>query len=254
MQVAFPRGSLNDLRFSPDEHELAIASQDLAIYAPSKPAALRLLRSDHRNYGSARFSRDGQTLLVITGAGLIETIDARAGTSRLKVCCSSIGGEAVFTPDGQAFANAGHWPRFWDAQTGQLIGRLTANREFFTFRPIAFDAGRGAILMGSQDGRVYVWDLRKTQLLAVSPPQPAYVDTLAVSPNGWVIFAGFGKEVQLWNPDTGQRRSLPASQPASNLVLGPDGDSIIFGTANGTIEFWDVSAEQRLRAMKIPGT
>jgi WD40 repeat protein len=253
MQIALPRGSLNDLQFSPDEQELAIASEDLAIYAPSEPAVPRLLRSDRRNYGSARFSLDGQNLLVITGAGLIETIDARSGTSRLKVCCSSIYGEAVFTPDAQAIANAGHWPRLWDAHTGQLIGRLTAKREFFAFRPIAFDVGRDAILMGSQDGRVYVWDLKKAQLIAVSPPQPAYVDTLAVSTNGWVIFAGFGTEVQLWNPDTRQRRSLPASRPASNLVLGPDGNSIIFGTAHGTIEFWDVRTEKRLRAMKIPG-
>jgi WD40 repeat protein len=62
------------------------------------------------------------------------------------------------------------------------------------------------------------------------------------------------KDMQLWNPDTGQRRSLPTARPTSNLGLGPDGASIIFGTADGNIEFWDVRTEQRLRAMKIPGT
>jgi WD40 repeat protein len=253
-QIAFPHGSLNDLQFSPDEHLLAIASGDLGMYAPAEPAALRLLRSDQRNYGSVRFSRDGQNLLVITGAGVIETIDAHSGTLRLKVCCSSIYGEAAFTPNGQAIANAGHWPSLWDARSGQLVGRLTTNREFATFRPIAFDASRDAILMGSQDGRVYAWDLKKRQLVAVSPPQPAYVDTLAVSTNGWVIFAGFGKNVELWNPDTGQRRFLPAARPTSNMVLGPDGTSIIFGTADGTIESWDIRTEQRIREMKIPGT
>jgi WD40 repeat protein len=253
-QIVFPHGSLNDLHFSPDEHVLAIASKDLGIYAPAELAAPRLLRSDHANYGSARFSRDGQNLLVITGTGAIETIDAHSGAVRLNVCCSSIYGEAVFTPDGRQIANAGHWPTLWDARSGRLIARLTANREFYTFRPIAFDAIRGAILMGSQDGRVYAWDLDKRQRIAVSPPQPAYVDTLAVSTNGLVIFAGFGKEVQLWNPDTGQRRSLPAARATSNLVLGPDGTSIIFGTADGTIEWWNVTAEQRLRSIKIPGT
>jgi WD40 repeat protein len=251
-QIAFPRGSLNDLQFSPDDHVLAIASGDLAIYAPAESAAPRLLRSDHGNYGSARFSRDGQILLIITGAGVIETIDMHSGALRLKVCCSSIYGEAVFTPDGAAIANAGHWPSLWDARSGRLVGRLTTNREFYTFRPIAFDASRDTILMGSQDGRVYAWDLKNRQLIAVSPAQPAYVDTVAISTNGWVIFAGFGKEVQLWNPHTGQRRSLPAARPTSNLVLGPDGTSIIFGTADGTIEFWDIRKEQRLRAMKIP--
>jgi WD40 repeat protein len=76
---------------------------------------------------------------------------------------------------------------------------------------------------------------------------------MAVSTNGWIILAGFGRDVQLWNPDGGQRRSLPAARPTSNLVLGPDGTSIIFGTADGTIDYWDLMTERRVRSMKIPG-
>ncbi|HXW89187.1 MAG TPA: hypothetical protein VEK33_01435 [Terriglobales bacterium] len=252
-QITFSRGSLNDLHFSPDEHVLAIASEDLGIYTPKASAAPRLLRSDHANYGSARFSLDGHDLLVLTGSGVIETIDAQSGAVRLKVCCSSIYGDAVFTPDGQEIVNAGHWPRLWDARSGRLIATLTANPEFYAFRPIAFDTSRDAILMGSQDGRVYAWDLKTKRRIALSPPQPAYVDTLAASTNGWVFFAGFGKDVELWNPDTGQRRSLPATRPTSNLVLGPDGTSILFGTADGAIEYWDLKTEQRRLSMKIPG-
>ena len=67
-QIAFPRGSSNDLQFSPDERALVIAAEDLGICAPAESAAPRLLRSDRANYGGARFSRDGQTLLAITGA------------------------------------------------------------------------------------------------------------------------------------------------------------------------------------------
>jgi WD40 repeat protein len=252
-QVAFPHGLLNDLHFSPDEHVLAIASEDLGIYAPTTSAPPRLLRADHANYGSARFSLDGQDLLVINGNAVIETIDAHSGVVRLKMCCSSIYGDAVFTPDGQEIANAGHWPRLWDARSGRLVAPLTAKREISAFRPITFDASRDAILMGSQDGRVYAWDLKTKRRIAVSPPQPAYVDTIAVSTNGWIIFAGFGRDVQLWNPDTGQRRSLPAAaRPTSNLVLGPDGTSIIFGTLDGTAEFWDIRTEQRIRILRIP--
>jgi WD40 repeat protein len=154
---------------------------------------------------------------------------------------------------GKTIANAGHWPGLWDARSGRLIGRLTANRESYAFRPIAFDASRDAILMGSQDGRVYAWNLKTRQRIEVSPPQSAYVDTLALSSKGWVIFAGFGKDVQLWNPDTGQRRSFLAARPTSNLVLGPDGTLIIFGTAGGAIESWELETEQRLRSIKIPG-
>lgn len=198
-------------------------------------------------------SPDGRDLLVVTGTGVIERIDANSGAVRLKVGSSSIYGDAVYTPDGLEIANAGHWPRLWDARSGLLVAPLTANREIATLRPISFDVRRGAILMGSQDGRVYAWDLKSGHRLAVSPPQSGYVDTVAVSANGLVIFAGFGGEVQLWNPDTGQRRSLSTARPTSNLILGLDGASIIFGTADGTIECWDLRREQRLRSMGIPG-
>ncbi|MGD0777591.1 MAG: WD40 repeat domain-containing protein [Candidatus Solibacter sp.] len=251
-QLDFRHGSLNDLQFSPDEHLLAIAARDLGIYASGQPAGPRLLRSDDENYGTVRFSPDGQTILVITGRELIETIDTRSEAAHIQVCCSTIGGEVAFTPDGQAFVSAGHWPRVWDTRSGHLIGPFTKERQFMTLVPIAFDSSRGTTLMGSQDGRVYAWDLATRHLAAMSGAQADYVDTLAVSPSGWVVYAGFGKTLRLWNPQTGQELSFPAARPASNLILGPDGTSIIFGTADGEIEFWDAGTGQRLRAMKIP--
>lgn len=251
-QIDFPRGPLNDLQFSPDEQLLAIAGRDLGMYALQQSTGPRLLRSDGRNYGTVRFSRDGQTLLVITGTSTIEAIDAHSGATRLEVCCSSIDGQVTFTPDGQAIANAGHWPSLWDAHSGQLLGRLTTNRQFYTFRPIAFDGTRGTIVMGSQDGRVYAWDLTTRQLVSMSPPQSEYVDALAVSSTGWTVYAGFGQGLRLWNPQTGQERSFPAARPTSNLVVGLDGATMIFGTADGGIEFWDVGTGQRLSTMNIP--
>ena len=95
--------------------------------------------------------------------------------------------------------------------------------------------------------------LTTKQLVAISAPQSEYVETLAVSATGWVVYAGFGKMLRLWNPQTGQQRSLPAALPTSNLILGPDGTSIIFGTADGGIEHWDTQTGQRLSVMTIPG-
>ncbi|MGH9629009.1 MAG: WD40 repeat domain-containing protein, partial [Bryobacteraceae bacterium] len=166
-QVNFDRGPLNDLQFSPDERLLVIAGKDLGLYAVGQPEALRFLRSDGRNYGTARFSRDRQNLLVITGRGIIEVLDSKSGATRLTICCSTVYGEVTFTPDEQSIANAGHRPRLWDSRSGQLIAQLTKDRKSYTFGPIAFDRPRGTILMGSQDGRVYCWDLASRQLIAM---------------------------------------------------------------------------------------
>ena len=238
-QVDFTGGPLNDLQFSPDERSLAIAGESLAIYSLESPTAFRLLRDDGRNYGSVRYSEDGTTLLVITGEGAIETIDARSGVTRLHMCCSSVYGEVTFTPDGQAIVSAGHWPRIWDPRSGQLLAALTANRQFETFRPIAFDPRRNTVVMGSQDGRVYAWDLATKQLIGRSAAQPAYVDILAVAGDGRILFAGFGKSLRVWNPGSGDQRLWPDARPASNLILSRDGELVTFGTSNGTIETWD---------------
>ena len=233
--IPLRRGPLNDLQFSPDERLLAVAGKDLVLYPLTQPAAPRRLRSDGRNYGTVRFSHDGETVLVVTGAGAIELLDARSGATRLNICCSTIYGEVAFTPDERSIANAGHWPGLWDARTGKLIARLTKDRQFHAFGPIAFDQAQGTVLMGSQDGRVYCWDLTTRQLIAMSPAHAEYVNTIVVSSAGLVAYAGFGGIVRLWNPRSGEERTLTAAHPTSNLALGPNGASIMFGTADGEL-------------------
>jgi WD40 repeat protein len=249
-RVEFSHGPLNDLQFSPDEQTLAAAGMDLGLYSREHPAATRWLRSDHRNYGTVRFSRDGQAVLVITGLGTIEVLDAASGAVRLSICCSTVYGEVAFTPDEQNIVNAGHQPRFWDPRSGELVAPLTKDREVETFGPVAFD--RGTILMGSQDGRVYQWDLATRQPIAMSPAHAEYVNTIAVLSTGLVAHAGFGKSVWLWNPQTGEERAVAGAAPTSNLIAGADGGSLLFGTADGQIEVWDAHEGRRLRAMHVP--
>ena len=258
--VTLRRGPLNDLQFSPDERLLAIDGKDLVLYSLEQPAAPRSLRSDGRNYGTVRFSRDGQTILTVTGAAAIELLDARFGATRLSICCSTIYGEVAFTPDERSIANAGHWPGLWDPRSGRLMARLARDRQFHAFGPIAFgvlvgqvgDLSHGTILMGSQDGRVYCWDLTTRQLTAMSPAHPEYVNTIAVSSTGLVAYAGFGGTVRLWNPRTGEERSLAAARPTSNLVLGPDGATIMFGTADGAFEYWDTHEPISTNSLRKP--
>jgi len=248
------RGMLNDLAFSPDEAFLAVAAGRLDLWpttAPSGPP--RPLRSDDRNYGTVRFSSDGRTLLTISGNGTIQALDGQSGRTRLTICCSTVYGEVAFSPDGRLIVNAGHWPALWDAHTGKLVTRLTKSREFFTFRPIAFDDARGWLFMGSQDGRVYAWNVQTGRLMTRSDPQSDYVDTLTVLKNGaWVAYAGFGKAVRLWNPDSGEERVLPSARPTSNMAGGPDGTTLLFGVAQHSIEFWDTGTGQMRRTLKLP--
>lgn len=99
---------------------------------------------------------------------------------------------------------------------------------------------------------MHVWNLSTKQLLAMSRPQPDYVDALTVLTTGWVAYAANGGVLRFWAPHTGRKRSLLAARPTSNLVPSSDGASIIFGTADGKIEVWDAGTGQRHCAMRIP--
>jgi len=238
-------GDLNDLQFSPDERSLAIANRNLSTYDVKGLTLLRTQRGDGRNYGTARFSADGRRLLTITGAATIEVMDANSGEKQTSVCCSTIYGETGFDPDGTMIVTAGHWPALWDARSGKLVRRLTGDREFETFGPIAFDPVRGWILMGSQDGRVYSWDLRTGQRAATSSGRAGYVDGIATFRDSpWIAYGTRGGPIRLWNPDNGEERQVAGTAATSNLVAGVEPNSVVFGTEAGFVELWDIASSK----------
>ena len=110
--------------------------------------------------------------------------------------------------------------------------------------PIAF---RGdSVLMGSQDGGIQVWDLRAHQSIGSSPRSSDWVDTIAVQEQtGLVVYAGFGKTLRVWNPDTNLQHSVAGVQPTSNVVFSSPNGPLVVGRANGTVEFWDVQRGER---------
>ena len=245
-------GELNDIQFSPDEHWLAIANRNLTTYKIGDLRQSHSIRSDGDNYGSVRFRQEGKALLVIKGTGAIETVDFESGKPIVTICCSTIYGEVALTPNDAMIVNAGHWPGLWDVSSGRPVARLTESREVMTFRPIGFDRTAANVYMGSQDGRVYRWDVVSRRMLGRSPAQENYVDALAVIRTGWVAYAGFGKPLRLWNPDTSMTRSIPEAVPTSNLIVDADGKSVMFGTAAGTIEVWDTTTGHRTEQVAIP--
>lgn len=233
-------GKLNDLRFSAGDQYLAVANHNLTLVPLQNLDVRRVVRDDEANYGTVRFSGDGRLLLTVTGRGAVFTIDIATGTILPGHCCTSIWGEVDFTPDGRRVVWAGHWPGVWDLGSRTLVGRFTESRQSMTYGPIAWGAG-GTVFMGSQDGRIYQWDVEARTLLRISPPQPGYVHSIAVlGISGWIAYASADGPVHLWRPETGESRIATAARTTSNLVFDPDRGRTALGTASGTVEFWDL--------------
>ena len=240
-QAVESTGNLNDLRFSKNDEYLAVANKNITLLPRSSGGEPHIVRADQANYGSVRFSIDGRSLLTINGKGAVMTIDLTTGATRPSYCCTSIWGEVEFSPDGTQVLWAGHWPGVWDLRSSVLAGRLTKAREFMTFGPIAIDHTGQTIFMGSQDGRVYQWNLGMHNLLRKSQPQSGYVHTIAVlGQSGWVAYAAEGGAVHLWHPETGATRIIEGAHSTSNLVFDESRKRTALGTERGNVEFWDL--------------
>ena len=253
-EISESHGSFNDLRFSPNEEQLAVANKNLTLIPVRELASTRILRDDQANYGTVRFTTDGRSILTITGRGAIEAIEIATGKAILKACCSTIYGEVAFSPDDSLILSAGHWPAIWDSRSGVLVMRLTKTREFLTFGPIMIDVARSLVYMGNQDGRVHVWDLHTRRLRLASPPQPGYVSTIAVlGQTGWIAYAAFGDAVRIWNSETGENRPVAAARTTSNLLFDASSNLIVLGTDGGRVEYWDLVGSKIQRTLTPQG-
>ena len=87
-----------------------------------------------------------------------------------------------------------------------MVGQLLPTQRTHPFRSIAFGDAGATVAMGSQDGRVYVWDVPGRRLAAISEAQPEYVDGVAFTSSGWIVYSASGKSLRLWNPLSGKYR------------------------------------------------
>ncbi len=235
-------GTLNDLRFSPDDSLLAIADRNIRLIPLAHPDKPLTVQNDTENYGSVRFSSDGHFILTINGKGAIMTVELHNGKATHRFCCSSIWGDVEFITDSQVLW-AGHWPGVWDLRSGGLIGRLTETREFMTFGPIATDLDRQVVYLGSQDSRVHQWGLHTYKPIRKSPSLSGYVRTISVlGTTGWIAYSNGSVPVHLWHPNTGASRVVQVAYTTSNLVFDESRQQTAIGTPSGAVEFWDLLA------------
>lgn len=235
-----PNGTPRALAFSPDEKYLVIAhSSGLTVQTVQEMRVPRSLRSGV-GFRSVTFPPRGRRALAVTNEGLAEWWDPESGEGAAHECCTAPEGVLAYIRDGDLIAASGAEPALWDAHSREHVGRLAGDGAPAGFGPVAFDTIRGWILMGSRDGRVYAWDAESKSLRAKSPEPAGSVESVAVLKDSpWIAFAKTSAPLHLWNPDTGEMRSLEAL-PYSNVVAGPQAGSVLFGNYAGSVELWNV--------------
>jgi WD40 repeat protein/serine/threonine protein kinase len=151
----------------------------------------------------------------------------------------------AFTRDGRRLATCSARPQglsLRDAETGQLLGTLPADRHPVT--ALAFSTDGGRLASASLGRSVSLWDTTTSELLQTLP-HTGNVLGVAFSPDGRRLAsaAGEDKTVRIWDAMTGREvLGLHGHTDVCGCVaFSPDGWRLASASHDGTIRVWDAT-------------
>ncbi len=174
-----------------------------------------------------------------SGGGSQKQVVSLAVSSTGKHVATATGERAVF---------------LWDAESGQLVRRLSENlREV---NVVAFSHDGKILITGETTGEMSLklWDVDTGELLGGLPEERNSIYRLAVSPAGpfVAISEPSGRDhLVIWNYETRTRHwSTNAKETPAKLAFSPDGILLVGMSGRGEVCVWDLG-ERKLRASWI---
>jgi WD40 repeat protein len=195
------------------------------------------------------WSRDGQWIAAAArGQGaFIWQVDDGAVVSALPALeHDDLVQRVVFSPDSRLLATNGVSAQFWSLPEGKSIRAIPDNPTALTFDP------KGSVLAVSLGNSVQLRTIGDDTVRVHFPRQRDVVNAATYSPDGRLLAVGLGSRrenfgpsattVQIWRVDDS---TLVAKHPGHrNIVTAvaftPDGRTLVSGSEDGTIRFWDV--------------
>ncbi|KIJ12547.1 hypothetical protein PAXINDRAFT_101160 [Paxillus involutus ATCC 200175] len=156
-----------------------------------------------------------------------------------------------------AASGDGHWIAtggrennitIWDAMTHEKVVQLEGHSD--TIRSLAFSQDSGRVVSGSRDRTVIVWRSRTGERLV--GPFTGHTHTVwevGFSPSGKEIASCDGGAIHIWNSHSGELLR-PINVAAVSCAWTPDGQQLIAGFEDGSVERFDSSSGSLLADWK----
>ncbi|MGD1907040.1 MAG: DnaJ domain-containing protein [Leptolyngbyaceae cyanobacterium] len=244
--VSSHKAAVSAMALTPDGSKLVTGSHDqtLKIWNPQMGRVLKTLKGHDRAICTVAVSGDGK---LIASAGVDQTIRIWAMHSgkQVQVLRSLFSGHSdtitalAFHPNSPLLISASQdWTvRLWDLNTGKEIEVLKHQGE--AILALAVNPTGKAIAYGGTGKHLTLRSLKtgKARLLPIQKPP---VLSIAFSPEGDRLAAGYGNEILLWDCD---RKKTIAKlkghhKPVSALAFGSGHQVLVSGSHDKTIQRW----------------
>ncbi|KNE68343.1 hypothetical protein AMAG_13002 [Allomyces macrogynus ATCC 38327] len=224
--------------FHPQGHLLASGSFDetVRLWNAQTGECVRILPAHSDPVSTIDFSPDGTLLASASYDGLVRVWDVRTGLCLKTLVAAGDDnppiGCARFAPNGKylAVASLDSTVRLWNVHNAAIVREWKGHKNerfclFLAFRVRGHspaDAQSIGVLCGSEDRRVYLWDVQSEQMVAQMHGHTDAVLAIDYSPSRDMIVSGgldHDKTVKIWYPVHDAPAQAPRPPPAADGAM-----------------------------------